>query len=479
MTDAWSQVTGPYYVPPPGQPPNFFAAYMSSFLRAKTPAAMELWKARLAALDPYARYNALAKLADLSNQLYESVSQNWRTRETADAQGQSDMMALAGKLIDADTQHARTAAEVAIANRETSVDMALARNVKTEAGTSLIAMTTGTFPNLASTISNARTDAETKHAENVTRNELENLRTQLGQLRDPGERDAVAERIWQEARKTANELPPRDGDWLMQEVGYFIQPPKPLGDEIPLARGGGRVDTSGVVDRAKQIATQLNIPGAPGSMPLPTPRGGTSGPQLSGYSVSTGGRAPPDPAAAQAYQDALRREIDNLNPFATLGWFGQPVPIPQQAAVAHLQQQLQAGKPPQGDPVREAQAARRRAFAAAQPAAGGTSALNRAGLTPQQQTSGLDALARNVPLPTPPPPRAGAYPGVPGPPATTTTSAPIPKPRPRVEPAQPITATTAASGPWRPELLPPMPADVLERMTDEERLRRLLHPNGR
>jgi hypothetical protein len=52
----------PYYVPAPDAPSNYATAFMSSYLRRRTPQAEQVFTARLAALDPSAQAAALAAL---------------------------------------------------------------------------------------------------------------------------------------------------------------------------------------------------------------------------------------------------------------------------------------------------------------------------------------------------------------------------------------------------------------------------------
>lgn len=109
-------VSALYYAPPPQQPPNMFAAYWSGFLRERTPWAREVFSARLRALDPSAKLNALVELE-------KQVTARQKAREATIQAAMRSGGNLAAEILRQETNLAMQASRAQIANMQADVDI--------------------------------------------------------------------------------------------------------------------------------------------------------------------------------------------------------------------------------------------------------------------------------------------------------------------------------------------------------------------
>jgi uncharacterized protein YoaH (UPF0181 family) len=100
-----------YYAPPPQQPMNVFAAFWSNFLKERTPWARQLFTARLKAMDPTAKLQALV---DLEKEMTKRQQDRNDMIEAAMRQGGN----LAGIIVQTEGSLANQASRAAIARME-------------------------------------------------------------------------------------------------------------------------------------------------------------------------------------------------------------------------------------------------------------------------------------------------------------------------------------------------------------------------
>ena len=198
----------PYYVAPPQQPGNIFAAFMANFLEARAPYAQDLWKRRMDALDPYAKVQMLAALVTQANKTYDSYAQMYAAKASADAAASSEALRLTQTIIQDQTNRARIDADLAIANQRTAADLAKSRAITTQGGQTLRA-------NIDDAFGVFRGDRNLDQL----RNGLNRLRNRLDQdITDPGEREALVDHVNSVTKQVLAELPEADRAAVSNEV---------------------------------------------------------------------------------------------------------------------------------------------------------------------------------------------------------------------------------------------------------------------
>jgi len=114
---------GVYYVPPPDEPPNMFAGFLSNFLALRNQWGMELFRARLAAMDPSKRAGAMLRAKELDLEYAKEWGQNWRTTEAATSDRLKSMTNLGVATINGIANLQRTSGLVNIANIRSFTDL--------------------------------------------------------------------------------------------------------------------------------------------------------------------------------------------------------------------------------------------------------------------------------------------------------------------------------------------------------------------
>lgn len=361
-----------------------FAAFMSSFLEARAPYAQDLWKRRMEALDPYTKLNAYATLVNRANETYDAYSRMYAAKASADAAASAEALRLTQTIITDQTNRARIDADLAIANQKTAADLAQARTISTAAGVSTRDAADAMFG----------TFRDSRNVDQL-RNDLNRLRNRVNENTNPGEREALVDHVNSVAQQVLAELPEADRAAVAAEVRALF----PAVSQMPAVpqvggSGVGPANYNAAAQQAERLAGQFGV---------------SSG----SASTKTGDSLPamPLPDDLNALNAQLRKQLDELNPYDSLGWHGDPVPVPEQALVAHLRRELQAGRVPA--PVRAAQ---QRAVAAAAPA--------RPAAAPPRPPAAPPVQVGAPPVPSPPPTSGSAT--TPAVPAAAPPPQPIP-----------------------------------------------------
>jgi hypothetical protein len=113
------------YVPPANQVPNAFASFMSAYMQVRTPFTMELFRARLRAMDPSARDAYLGKLADNETEVLRQIAMNQRESEKNRTDLDLSDKESARTAVTAEVNHATNATNASIANQRAMTDLAV------------------------------------------------------------------------------------------------------------------------------------------------------------------------------------------------------------------------------------------------------------------------------------------------------------------------------------------------------------------
>lgn len=460
MNAAWAQVTGPFYIPPNDEAPNVFAAFIASFLAAKTPRAMEVWKRRLDQLDPYKRYEALAKLAELQAEYDAQAASNWRAAQQAAAMGQSGNDQVLSEVIKYQTMYGKSAADASQTNAELGLEAALAMKPTTPAGQEIARLATTV---LGDVVGRRRTPGDDTFGPKLTEG-IRLLQGLVQQLPEARERWAVEQEIKAIAQQTAGLLGD-DAEGRNYILGEFQQnfgtqqysqsweaaqpapafDPEAAADMTNRLRGGitppppGPAPAATAPPPAAPPLPPIPAPPAPASPATPSAPLGTSPPaQPAGFSSTTptsAGTSPSSttPPSGSVYLDQMRQQLERIQSGPpALGEFGAPLPMQEAYFRALAAKRLGHPQPKaQARPVAQPSqlAALSSVLPQTRPAAPPRPAPVVSAL-PKVEALDLPAQPRPAPQPTAKPkaPAAAAQPKA-QPAAKAPTTAPAPQPK--------------------------------------------------
>lgn len=285
---------GLYYTPPPNNPPNVAAAFMSNFLAARNRWVMPLFRARLAQLSPKARMSALAELARERTRTVAEIAATIRGRERISAELELDV----GETLRSENSmlgnFAASEARLQGEQLRSASQERQARVVTSERAKSLIEGVARQVARSAKEINQARAAGDQEAAvlafDELAR-QMDAAGSEIGRL-DPNEQQGVNERIGTLLQGAPVSIPDRElirGRIMPQfsaapapplpRVG--IRRPRPLSERVQdirdvQAQGPGMVVTE--VERAGGATSSVPSPGGARGLlpadPVSAPGGG-------------------------------------------------------------------------------------------------------------------------------------------------------------------------------------------------------------
>jgi hypothetical protein len=326
-----------YYMSPPQQPPNAFAAFWTGFLQTRSPWVMRVFEERLKALDPTLRDELIS---DLEKQRMEALKQyalNQREAERIAAELQLSRNGMMNERTRLEAAKYQAKSAVAVAGTQQQTELAKNLQVRSELGKDLRSRA-------QQLITEAAGDPE--NAGRILKSRLEQLDQEAADGLDGLERAALASEVERMVAPEALGINDEDlVDAIRQTVtGAF----GPSAEFNPRTFGvdGDSFDTMAEdVYRAEQLLGGEG--GASTSSSTSTSRGGTAAPapqttapsgdgSASSSPAATGrGSTPPTPQAQGSdplltYADDLARKIEELRAgegqFGPLGGFFDPLP---------------------------------------------------------------------------------------------------------------------------------------------------------
>jgi hypothetical protein len=344
---------GLFYVPM-SPVPNPGAEFLANFTRRRLQVAQQMFAARLRALDPSARYDAMAKLADTRQKHLAQLAESERARARNEIDAAASYNGLIGKALDYKGNEVRARAGIQEAQIGLEGNLIQARQVRTEAARNVVADVRDILGTTQLRLEEARRagdkDAEDRALDQLSRR-IANAELAAQDLQ-PMEREAVASEV-QQALGGFQLNDPQLRDDVMQLVTPSFQPQS----EIPIGRYGVSAPPLGDVVREAQALQlmgppdQVRVRSATSSpiMGSPPPEGPAVAPAAPVRAPGGVPRAGPTPATAARPVSAQPRELPTANaddairtaigaderaaatvrdadPFGGLGGFFDPIP---------------------------------------------------------------------------------------------------------------------------------------------------------
>lgn len=353
-----------FYVPPPDQPPNVFASFWSGFMQTRTPWATDLFKARLAALDPRAKAEFLTRLAKIDA---DRLAQQEATRRVF-AQKEQDYLKQIVEILKSDNllkgTETRSFVDLGIARGKAEQARFAAQQVDPRKTQPIIDQLTSDLSSVQANLQRELTGANRPEVVNGLVQEAEGARSRAVQAMDAAGLDQVQRSLVGQAIFTDLERGPLSQSRapgadlavraLQRAAGAVEGGPPPA---EPTFRGGAPGERGPVAQFAQQEFQRLTEGGAPtttetraevsrrGAAPTGAAPAGVQAPSFPGAAPSTQtvfaqpGQAPAR-APARTGTDLIREQIEREFAQPAIGGVFDPLPGPARRAPRNLRRIL-------------------------------------------------------------------------------------------------------------------------------------------
>lgn len=249
-----------FYIPPPDEPVNVFASFMAAFTATRTPWAREVFSARLRAMDPNARAQALLAVQKLANELQLSAESTRRVQEQAAAGRFAQLVKLRGQERTLEAALVRADVDAQIANLQTTERSQARQTIRTQGAEQLLEQVSRTILTASSEFA-AGNGAAARQALNQASTEL---RAGFVTVADKGEQLAISRRLRDLVSSTdASRVEgggPGTAGALFQELAVGSLGLPEQGRDAPLPLAGVRQPATGASFAQQEIERALGEP---------------------------------------------------------------------------------------------------------------------------------------------------------------------------------------------------------------------------